>query len=117
MSPKAKACGRLAKRSRIIIAGGRDFPRLGRGIDPERIVITSGTSEAYDHVFRLLCEAGDEVLAPAPSYPLFDYLADLADVRAVPYRLFYDQGWQIDFAGLEAALTEALEGAGCGASE
>lgn len=75
-------------------------------VDPERIVITSGTSEAYDHVFRLLCEAGDEVLAPAPSYPLFDYLADLADVRAVPYRLFYDQGWQIDFAGLEDALSE-----------
>lgn len=78
----------------------------GMNIDPEQIVITSGTSEAYDHVFRLLCEAGDEVLAPAPSYPLFDYLADLADVRGVPYRLFYDEGWQIDFAGLEAALTK-----------
>jgi alanine-synthesizing transaminase len=75
-------------------------------VDPEQTVITSGTSEAYDYVFRLLCEAGDEVLAPAPSYPLFDYLADLADVRPVPYRLFYDQGWQIDFAGLESALTK-----------
>ena len=75
-------------------------------VDPEQIVITSGTSEAYNYVFRLLCEAGDEVLVPAPSYPLFDYLADLADVRPVPYRLFYDQGWQIDFAGLESALTK-----------
>ena len=82
------------------------FSAAGACIDPERVVITSGTSEAYDYVFRLLCEGGDEVLAPAPSYPLFDYLADLADVRAVPYRLFYDQGWQIDFAGLEAALTK-----------
>lgn len=86
--------------------GRPGFSAAGAGIDPERIVVTSGTSEAYDHVFRLLCEAEDEVLAPAPSYPLFDYLADLADVRAVPYRLFYEQGWQIDFAGLEAALTE-----------
>ena len=86
--------------------GRPGFSAAGARIDPERIVITSGTSEAYDYVFRLLCEAGDEVLAPAPSYPLFDYLADLADVRAVPYRLFYDQGWQIDFAGLEAALTK-----------
>ncbi len=86
--------------------GRPGFSTAGAGIDPEQIVITSGTSEAYDHVFRLLCEAEDEVLAPAPSYPLFDYLADLADVRAVPYRLFYDQGWQIDFAGLEAALTK-----------
>ncbi len=85
--------------------GRPGFSAAGADIDPERIVITSGTSEAYGHVFRLLCEAGDEVLAPAPSYPLFDYLADLADVRAAPYRLFYDQGWQIDFAGLEAALT------------
>ena len=86
--------------------GRPGFSAAGACIDPERIVITSGTSEAYDYVFRLLCEAEDEVLAPAPSYPLFDYLADLADVRAVPYRLFYDQGWQIDFAGLEAALTK-----------
>ena len=74
-------------------------------IDPSRIVLTSSTSEAYNYVFRLLCEAGDEVLVPAPSYPLFEYLADLADIRPVPYPLIYDQGWQIDFAGLTASLT------------
>jgi hypothetical protein len=74
-------------------------------VDPSRIVLTSSTSEAYNYVFRLLCEVGDEVLVPAPSYPLFEYLADLADIRPVPYPLIYDQGWQIDFAGLSAALS------------
>jgi aspartate/methionine/tyrosine aminotransferase len=53
----------------------------------------------------LLCEAGDEILVPAPSYPLFEFLADLADIRLVPYPLVYDHGWQIDFASLRAALT------------
>jgi alanine-synthesizing transaminase len=74
-------------------------------IDPERILLASGTSEAYSHIFRLLCEKGDEILVPAPSYPLFEFLADLADVRLVPYLLLYDHGWQIDFASLGAALT------------
>lgn len=74
-------------------------------IDPENILLASGTSEAYSHIFRLLCEAGDEVLVPAPSYPLFEFLADLADIRLIPYPLLYDHGWQIDFASLRAALT------------
>jgi alanine-synthesizing transaminase len=71
------------------------------GID--NLVLTSGTSEAYSFVFRLLCNPGDEVLIPAPSYPLFDFLADLCDVKLVRYPLFYDHGWQIDFAALAAA--------------
>jgi alanine-synthesizing transaminase len=74
-------------------------------VDPERILLASGTSEAYTHIFRLLCEAGDEILVPAPSYPLFEFLADLADIRLVPYPLLYDHGWQIDFASLRSALT------------
>jgi aspartate/methionine/tyrosine aminotransferase len=74
-------------------------------IDPERIFLASGTSEGYSHIFRLLCEPGDEVLAPAPSYPLFEFLAELADIRLVPYPLLYDHGWQIDFVSLRAALT------------
>jgi alanine-synthesizing transaminase len=74
-------------------------------VDPGHVVITSGTSEAYSYIFRLLCEVGDDVLVPAPSYPLFEYLADLADIHAVPYPLTYDQGWQVDRAGLVSALT------------
>src|SRR5579862_2849328 len=74
-------------------------------VDPEGILLASGTSEAYSHIFRLLCEPGDEILAPAPSYPLFEFLADLADIRLVPYPLLYDHGWQIDFSALRAAVT------------
>jgi alanine-synthesizing transaminase len=80
---------------------GNSTPNL----DPERIVLTSGTSEAYSHIFRLLCEAGEEILVPAPSYPLFEFLADLADIHLISYPLLYDHGWQIDFASLRDALT------------
>jgi aspartate/methionine/tyrosine aminotransferase len=75
------------------------------GTNSENVVLTSGTSEAYSYVFRLLCEAGDEILVPVPSYPLFEYLADLNDVRLVPYHLIYDHGWQVDFDSLRAAIS------------
>ncbi|SRR5258706_1919273 len=75
-------------------------------VSPERILLTTSTSEAYSFVFRLLCDPGDEVLVPAPSYPLFQFLADLQDVKLVPYQLLYDHGWQIDLRGLEKKLTE-----------
>ena len=74
-------------------------------LDPERLILTTSTSEAYSYVFRLLCNPGDEVLVPKPSYPLFKFLADLADVKLVPYPLLYDHGWQIDFDSLYKAAT------------
>jgi len=74
-------------------------------LDPERLLLTTSTSEAYSYVFRLLCNPGDEILVPKPSYPLFEFLADLADVKLVPYPLLYDQGWQIDFDSLYKAST------------
>lgn len=74
-------------------------------VGPEQIVLTSGTSEGYSYVFRLLCEPGDEILVPAPSYPLFEFLAGLNDVRLVPYQLLYDHGWHVDFASLRGALS------------
>ncbi|HEY7351666.1 MAG TPA: pyridoxal phosphate-dependent aminotransferase, partial [Terriglobales bacterium] len=77
-----------------------------RKIDPESLILTTGTSEGYSYVFRLLCNPGDEMLVPKPSYPLFDFLADLQDVKLVPYSLIYDHGWQIDFHSLEQACTE-----------
>ena len=73
-------------------------------IDPERIVLTTSTSEGYSFLFRLLCDAGDEILVPQPSYPLFEFLADLEDVRLRRYGLFYDQGWHIDFASIQSAI-------------
>jgi alanine-synthesizing transaminase len=73
-------------------------------IDPETVVLTTSTSEGYSYVFRLLCNADDEILVPKPSYPLFEFLADLQDVKLVPYPLLYDHGWQIDFPSLYKAV-------------
>lgn len=81
------------------------YQELGVRLDPEHLVLTTSTSEAYTFSFRLLCEPGDEVLVPTPSYPLFEFLAELQDVHLVPYELIYDHGWQIDFHGLEQKLT------------
>lgn len=77
----------------------------GAAVTPGDLVLTTSTSESYSFLFRLLCDPGDEVLVAQPSYPLFDFLADLNDVRLRPYPLFYDHGWWIDFAELERALT------------
>jgi alanine-synthesizing transaminase len=79
-------------------------------VDPERILLTTSTSEGYSYVFRLLCNAGDELLVPKPSYPLFEFLADLQDVKLVPYPLIYDHGWQMDFHSMEKAVTARTRG-------
>jgi alanine-synthesizing transaminase len=75
-------------------------------VDPESILLTTNTSEGYSYVFRLLCNPDDEILVPKPSYPLFDFLADLQDVKLVPYPLIYDHGWQIDFPSLSKAVSD-----------
>lgn len=77
----------------------------GAALDPAQIVLTTSTSEAYSYLFRLLCDPGTEVLVPQPGYPLFDFLAQLDDVRLKPAPLVYDHGWQIDFAELRRAMT------------
>ena len=79
-------------------------------LDADQIVLTTSTSEGYSFVFRLLCNAGDELLVPKPSYPLFEFLADLQDVRLVPYPLIYDHAWQMDFPSLQKAVTERTRG-------
>ncbi len=94
--------------------GGRDVASnvstAGIDVDPEQVILTTSTSEGYSYVFRLLCNAGDELLVPKPSYPLFEFLADLQDVKLVPYPLIYDYGWQMDFHSLEKAVTERTRG-------
>src|SRR6266702_3883355 len=77
----------------------------GAAVSTGDLVLTTSTSESYSFLFRLLCDPGDEVLVAQPSSPLFDFLADLDDVRLRPYPLFYDHGWWIDFAELERAIT------------
>ena len=74
-------------------------------ISAEQIFLTTSTSEAYSYLFRLHCDPGAEILIAQPSYPLFDFLADLDDVRLVPYPLFYDYGWHIDMAALVVRIT------------
>ena len=76
-------------------------------VDPERVVLTTSTSEAYSYLFRLLCDPGSEILVPQPGYPLFDFLADLDDVRIKSAPLVYDQGWQIDPEGFRRAVGSA----------
>jgi alanine-synthesizing transaminase len=77
----------------------------GASVDPDQIFLTTSTSEGYSFLFRLLCDPGDEVLIGQPGYPLFDFLAQLDDVRLAPYELFYDHGWHIDLEGLRRRVT------------
>jgi alanine-synthesizing transaminase len=77
----------------------------GVRISPERVVMTASSSESYGFLFKLLCDAGDEVLIPAPSYPLFEHLARLEGVMPVPYRLAFDGAWFTDFESVRAQLT------------
>lgn len=75
-------------------------------IPAQHILLSASTSEAYGYLLRLLCEPGDQILVPSPSYPLFDLLARLHDVELVTYPLVYHDGWQIEPASLNAAITE-----------
>jgi alanine-synthesizing transaminase len=79
-------------------------------VSADDIFLTTSTSEAYTCVFRTLCDPGDELLIPSPSYPLFDFLAEIQDVSLVRYPLVYDHGWQIDFHALEQAITLRTRG-------
>ena len=74
-------------------------------VDPDRVLLTASTSEAYSYLLRLLCEPGDAVLVPSPSYPLFDLLARLHDVDLQQYPLVYHDGWLIDPSSLAEAVT------------
>ena len=86
------------------------YAARGRAVSIDDIFLTTSTSEAYSFVFRTLCNAEDELLIPEPSYPLFEFLADIQDVRLVPYPLVYDYAWQIDFHALEQAITPRTRG-------
>ncbi len=81
------------------------YAERSKHVPLDDIFINTSTSEAYSFTFQLLCNPGDEVLIPAPGYPLFDFLADLHDVKLVRYALLYDHGWQIDFHALQNAIT------------
>jgi alanine-synthesizing transaminase len=98
--------------ARAAIAGY--YAEHGVMISPDDLILTTSTSEAYSFVFRMLCDPGDAVLVPTPSYPLFDFLAEIQDVKLFPYELVYDHGWQIEPTSLFAAVDRAqTAGATC----
>src|SRR5262249_10447683 len=82
-----------------------DYARQGIPVSPDRIVLTASTSDGYSLLFKLLADAGDEVLVPRPSYPLFEYLTRLDLLVTRYYDLDIDGSWSIDFASLERAIT------------
>ncbi len=96
-----KAMGRIEAREAV----ARYYAARGIAVDPERVVLSASTSEAYGWLFKLLCERGDEVMVPAPSYPLFDWLAALEDVSLIPYPLVRQEGFRADVGALERALS------------
>jgi aspartate/methionine/tyrosine aminotransferase len=83
-----------------------DYARRGLDVPAERIVLTASTSEAYSVIFKLLCDPGDEVAVPRPSYPLFEHLTRLDALRVRGYDLEAHGAWSIDLASLESALGE-----------
>lgn len=87
-------------------AVAEDFRRRGLDVSPARIVLTTSTSEAYAWLFKLLCDPGDNVLVPRPSYPLFEHLALLESIEARPYRLDFHGEWRVDLDALRRALDE-----------
>jgi aspartate/methionine/tyrosine aminotransferase len=87
-------------------AVARELSSAGPVVDAGRVALTASTSEAYSFLFKLLCDPGDEVLVPAPSYPLFAHLAQLESVVAIPYRLVYEGGWHLDVPSMKKAVTD-----------
>jgi aspartate/methionine/tyrosine aminotransferase len=86
------------------------YATRGDRVNIDDLLLTTSTSEAYSFVFRLLSNPGDELLIPTPSYPLFDFLADINDIKLIRYPLFYDHGWHIDLYALKQAITPRTKG-------
>ena len=87
-----------------------DYGRRGVLVPADRIVITAGTSEAYSLLFKLLCDPGDSVLVPRPSYPLFEHLTRLDAVEVSHYELDYHGSWRIDVDSMARAVTARTRG-------
>jgi alanine-synthesizing transaminase len=72
-------------------------------VDPSNIILTASTSEAYSLLFKLLCDPGDTILIPTPSYPLFDQLSRLDGLATHPLPLDPDDDWRPVLAATEDA--------------
>ncbi len=69
-------------------------------LNPDACFLTASTSEAYSFALHALCDPGDAILVPRPSYPLFDQLAQLAGVKLIHYSIAFDGSWHLDLASL-----------------
>ena len=96
-APDARGSG--AARAAVARAWGQGGP-VARA---ESLLLTSCTSEAYGYCLKLLCDPGEGVLVPRPSYPLLEQLVVLEGVRVQPYRLAYDGAWGVDWDSVERA--------------
>ena len=97
-------CGFIEAREAV----SRDYARRGVRAPADRIVLTTSTSEAYSLLFKLLCDAGDQVLVPEPSYPLFEHLTSLDAVEPVPYRLEYHGRWAVEWDTVRDGWSERV---------
>jgi len=110
LTPLAHARGLAYRPEPLGVPDGRsavadDFARRGKHVSPGRIALTASTSEAYSLLFKVLCDPGDEVLVPQPSYPLFEHLTRLDGVASIGYRLEYHGRWSVDMSSVERALS------------
>ena len=85
------------------------YQTRGHSVDPSTIFLTASSSEAYSHIFKLLCNVDDTVLVPQPSYPLFEYLAQINDVHPEYYHLMYDGDWHIDFESMRRSISSSTK--------
>jgi alanine-synthesizing transaminase len=99
-------CGSIESRAAVC----RYYADRGEDVEPDRVLLTASTSEAYAYLFKLLANPGDEVLVPRPSYPLFEFLAAMESLRVAPYPVVYHGGrhggWSIDCEALAGAVTD-----------
>lgn len=93
---EADPCGSLKARAEIAAHHGGD-------VQPSDILLTASTSEAYSWLFKLLCDPGDQVLVPRPSYPLFEHLAQLEGISAINVSAYFHERWCLDVPALESA--------------
>ncbi len=86
-------------------AVARYYSERGCEVSIDRVLLTASTSEAYSFLFQLLTDPGDHILAPRPSYPLFEFLANMESVEVRQYPLRYEGGWSIDLDALAESIS------------
>ncbi len=99
------ACTGLASTRRFV---ADTYRQQGVDVEVDDLVLTASSSEAYSFLLKLLCDPGDSILVPQPSYPLFDDLARLESVRVRGYPLRAQDGWRTDVQALSEAVDDSV---------